>query len=682
MEANFCLNTYMENILNGFQIIAANGLQSGEGIIPPNISLLYNEYKDFLPVANYGNIYSSIQNANSYMGTCNITTSNGIISMSSANANLLINVGSNSFPHIFGVVPAEFSSYLGNGPLMDMSYARTTGWFGNSGTANIFLQVLGQAQTYATGAHAVLSSASTTQWSGNPFSTATGGFSNIAGNNKENFLMVANVFIDMGSLMQPSRPFNGFSNAGCFKRIYDSGNQTIGNLHLNFFGKTITDPVSGNSYIIDNTLFNDILSNPMGLNSEDTFQIAALNPLDSVLGTFADGALQQTDDLDAVVTYFGVGPNIASKIYNWTDSMNVEYISGTLVSNIICSSLNIPTLNAYALIKGLTSSVSGLTNLSSMISLGNMMEQISPLESSLQLQSLSSPISSSDFSNIRSSFGNGSGTYGNPTVDDILGSTAYNQALSNYIMAITPLEHLPEYLLISSDSGNISYVLQYGFPTTGINLSNGKNYTNLDLLAHDGSVLLNQNANLLANIAPSYSNVSQLSSYNRIAQTHNNSKSITASNSLLPINVTPLQTNILSNFTQLSGLSGLILGIVHQHYSSSSMLKIDSPPRAAVFQEFPLMSNPKISTFAFPAVLSSMAAKNFQNPTADEVTGLNNLSNCIDHTSLTGQALNGIIVHTNNSQLMRNYGILTQAHASNPSSSFYIPPLSSTMGGL
>jgi len=579
----------MQNSLSGFQILAGSGLQNGEGITPPNISANLSSYSNFAPVANFSNIYS--------------TASLLPFGLTSANANLLLSIGANTFPQVFGQVPNEFSSNLGNGPLFSIAPARTIAWFGGSPTANIYIQTLSQAQSYAAAAQAVISSAATTQWSGGPASSATGGFSAIGGNDPIQFQNVANVISELGTLMVPTDPFNGFSNADCFNRILEAGNDTIGNLHLTFFGKNIIDPTTGNTWIIGSDLFSYILDNPV------------------------------------------------------------------VVTQTISSSLNLGniSLDVYHFINGLVTNISGLTNIPSMTALGLIMSQISPLTNSSNLLALSSPISQSQFSNIQSTFGPGSGTYGNPTVDDILGSTNYNGALTDTISGLITLTTSTHYANISSDTSNISSALVTNiFPVT---LSDGSIYGNINSLAIGGSTLVNQNAANLANIAPSLTNVSVFSSYNNISETHNNS--ITLSNvasSFSPINTVAMLSGATSDFPKVSGLVGLVLSIIHKYYGASQIVKIDNPPQSAMFQRIPGSPNfsPSAVLGSFPSSLAAMAALSSQIPNADEISGLNNITNCIDMTSITGQALNATVKEAQNAQVLSSGGIISQAFATNP----------------
>jgi len=656
------------NGLTGFQILASTGLQNGEGIAPPNIAVNLTAYSSYAPVTNFSNIYS---------------TANTLpFGLTPTNANLLKSIGANSFPHVFGQIPNDFASNLGTGPLFEIAPARTVAWFGGSPTANVYLQVLGQAQSYAATTQAVLGTAAATQWSGSPALSASGGFSSIGGNDPVQFISVANAISELGTLMIPSDPFSGFSNAGCFKEILDSGNDTIGNLHLNFFGKTIVDPTTVNTVVIGSELFDYVIANPVGMSADDTFLITELNPLDAVIGQAANDALTQTGDLDAVVSFFGVGSNAAPAIYQWTDALNIPLMLGPTVTAIISNALALgsATLDAYHLIRGLVTNVPGLTNLPSMTALGTTMAQITPLTNSPELMALTSPISQDQFANLQTSFGPGSGTNGNPTVDDVLGSTNFNQALSSTSLGLQPLTTTTHYANISSDTGNIKAALTDNvFPVT---LSDGSTYADINSLAVGGSALINQNAQNLANIAPTLTDTSLFTSYNGIAETHNNSIVLSAANgNFAPINPTAIASNLVSNFPKVGGLTGLVLSIIHKYYGASQTVMIDNPPQNAMFMKIPGAPSGLSSLTSFPSSLASMASIASQIPNADEVTGLNNVMNCIDISTLTGQALNATVAEAQNAQVLQANSLVNQSLATNPVSLVTPPTGRSTIGG-
>ena len=200
-------------------------------------------------------------------------------------------------------------------------------------------------------------------------------------------------------------------------------------------------------------------------------------------------------------------------------------------------------------------------------------------------------------------------------------------------------------------------------------MSDGSIYGNINSLAIGGSTLVNQNAANLANIAPSLTNVSVFSSYNNISETHNNS--ITLSNvasSFSPINTVAMLSGATSDFPKVSGLVGLVLSIIHKYYGASQIVKIDNPPQSAMFQRIPGSPNfsPSAVLGSFPSSLASMASLSSQIPNADEISGLNNITNCIDMTSITGQALNATVKEAQNAQVLSSGGIISQAFATNP----------------
>jgi hypothetical protein len=569
----------MSNSQSGFQLLASVGMGSGQGLLPQNITANLASYNAISTVNNWRSIYF---NANA----AGVFASNTIA---------LRSIGTNVFPGIFGQTPFEYSSSLGTGPLFDKIIPRISNWFGNINSSSIFIQVLNQAQIYASQSADLINSAASTQWVNGAASTATGGFSSIA---DTSINIVGQSFENMGSTMQLSSPLNGFSNAGCFQQLIDSGNETIGNLHLNFFGKTIIDPSTGTQYIIGKDLFQLIINDPRGRTSDDTFQIAALNPLDVLIGEVANTALIDTGNLDAVVSYFEVS---GSQINQWTDCLNIPLMLGVTASNAIMNAQKISTLDAYSLIFALVSSLKGLSNLKTIADLGKIMTQIVSLPSS-SLSDLSSPISSSQYANLQIQLGPGSGANLNPTVADILGNTDLNGVLSNTIFNLISIKETLPWANISSDSGNVANALINGI-SGNVYLSNGTVYTDINSLSSNAVELINQQANLLSN----YISADAFDSYNKLAETHNNSIQLV---SKAGINVANLKSsNILAQ--------------------------------------------------TFPSELATMALGN------DEITGLDVVTPLFDST-ITGQALSAIIVESQNNQTLLDAGLETSSFDSNP----------------
>jgi len=591
----------MSNSLSGFQIMAAQGLLNGNGLAPPNISANLALYNSFAPVNNFITIYN---NANA----ANVTLPNTL---------LLQSIGANTFPHIFGQVPFDFSSALTPGLLFNKIPPRISYWFGNVASNSILIQVLNQAQVYSQQSSDLINSAASTQWPNGPSSTASGGFSSIAGNN---ITAVSLAFQQLGTLMDMSVPLNGFSNAGCFKQILDSGNDSIGNLHLNFFGKTFIDPITGNSYIINADLLNLIIDNPMGRNDDDSFQVVALNPLDLLLGTMANSALTATGDLDAVVTFFKINGSAASLINQWTDCLNIPFMLGTQAATEIRTSLNLNStdiFDAYDFIKLLISNIKGLSNLISLADLGTIMSHISLLPNS-NLSAMISPLSNTDYSNLQATMGKGSGANGNPTVADILGSTNLNDALVNTMIGFSPLLITSLWANISSDTGNIANALLHGI-SSPVFLSNGNSYTDINSLSSNAVILINQESLTLTN---EVSNPNLFSDYNGIAETHNNSILLSPIDGVDTWDLTP----------------------------------------------------DNISLSGFPQQLASMAIENV------EISGLDVIIPLFDST-VVGQALNAIVIEAINNRALSNAGLMGSSFDANPTTLATSPTGTNTIGG-
>lgn len=591
----------MTNTLSGFQVLATHGLLQGEGVTPPNISANLTSYYSLSPVNNFNIIY---HNANA----ANVTITN---------TSALQSLGANTFPHIFGQVPYDFSSALQVGPLFDKVVPRISYWFGNVISSSVFIQVLSSAQVYAQQSADLLNSAASTQWPNGPSSTASGGFSSIGGSDSK---AVSSAFQQLGLLMDMSAPLSGFSNAGCFKQILDSGNNSIGNLHLNFFGKNIIDPSSGISYVVNEDLLNMIINNPVGRNEDDSFQVVSLNPLDKILGELANSALVDTGDLDAVVTFLEINGDSASNINQWTDCLNISLMLGIQATQAIRESLNLKSsdiLDAYDLIKLVMTSVKGISNLNSISEIGKVMSSISMLPLS-NLTLLINPISSSNYANLQMSVGKGSGKNGNPTVADILGLTNLNDALNNTIIGLNSISNTPSWSNISSDTGNIANALVNGI-TSPVFLSNGNSYSNINDLCSNAVVLINSESLILTN---EISNPSLFSDYNGIAETHNNS-------------------------IQLMPITGI--------------------------DTYDLVPD-NISLSGFPSQLSSLAVQNI------ETSGLDVLIPLFDNT-ITGQALNAIVLESKNNQILSQNGLVSSSFDENPNGLLTSPTGTKTIGG-
>jgi hypothetical protein len=579
------------NNLSGFQVIAINGLQTNSGLAPPNISANLTIYNNLPPVSNYNEIYTA-------SFTAPITTPNALA---------LRALGSYSFPHLFGVVPSDFDTNLGLGSLFPKVVVRVNSLFGNVSSPSIFAQALYQAQSYANQSADTINSAASTTWNGSPSSSIMGGLDQIFGTDPNTIAIISAAFNQLGSLVQFSNPSAGFSNAGVIQQILKGGNNTIGNLHLNFFGKTIIDPVTGNVLTVNQSLITSILSAPYPLDNS-SFQMVYLNPLDQALGILLNEALTNTLDLDAVITFIGVSGTAAASINQFTDCLNPQLMLGS-AAQLILNNIRATTtiLDAQLLISTLINSVRGLNNVPSINQLSTLTKQIKPLGNLPLIASMSSPISQTDFRNLQISLGPGSGANGNPTVSDILGATNLQTALGNVLIGLNSVKNSTVWNNISTDTSNVATALIGGI-SSPVFLSDGTSYTDLNLLSAAAVILTNNNANLLVSDIQSFGLGNLFSDYNGLAETHNNSIVLLTK---AGINI----ANISNNISSLVSLGATVPGMTTQNV---------------------------------------------------ETSGLDVLMGVIDNTTLPGQALSATIIETQNSQVFQTNKIATDRNESNP----------------
>lgn len=574
----------MANTLTGFQIVAINGLQNNLGLSVPNSTSLLNEYDSLTPVSNFTTIFNAAPGA----------------AITPQNVVALQNIGAASFPQLFGAVPYQYSNNLQIGILMPKVVAQINKIFGNSNNPSIFVQALTLAQAYASQSSDIINSAISATWNGNPSQSITGGFSALAGNNAGNLSIVADAFSQLGSVTLFNDIQSGFTCAAIMQQILNV-DDTIGNLHINFFGKMIIDPQSGNTLVVNQSLLTNILNNPIAP-TNSTFAVVALNPLEQQLQILANQALVQTADLDSVITFVGMNGNAASSINQFSDCLNPQLMLGPVASSIVNFNLNTTQLDAWTLLNALVTNIKGISNITNFPALALTMAQVQPLGNLDLLAQMQSPITASQFSALQASLGPGSGANGNPTVADILGSTDINDTLQNVIFGINQLSSQPIYQNISTDTTNVAGVLLHGI-SGSVKLSNGNTYTDPNSFCADAAVLINNNANSLVIYASNNSLSNSFSLYSNLAQTVNNSQVLmTKAN----INISSLQTSI------------------------TSMVE-------------------------FGASLSSVALQN------DEVGGLDVIIPIIDNSTLTGQAFTAIIIEAQNNQILNQNGIVSNS---------------------
>ncbi len=494
------INTY-----SALQITAISEAGNLNFLKNPDTSTLKSEYYNLGAVPGSENIWLYIKT-----NPTNITANN---------LSLLKGLGANSFPIMFGVVPFNEigniadSSNIGFGMLFDKVDDHINNQFGSISDASIYLQGFTQAQIYASSAKNVFKSSLTSNFgSKNDINyLITGGISNITGNNPATIQTISSAFGNIGSLINFSNPTASFSASDIFCRILNSGYNWIGNLHVNFYNKTIVDPITGDNVQITSSLLNSIVSN--------TTQFSADNSLEKNILNLADIALSQTTDLDAVISYVGISGDLANRISKFSDCTNVPFVFGDAAVPL---SININgELTANSIISSLVNNIKGFENITNSNELASVLSTVQTINNS----SIISNVFANSFSNIKSLIGIGTGIYGQPTVADILGGTLPASALSGGINALNLLKLVPISNIIISDTSNLVVALQNN-SSNGIFLSNGQTFNTLDELVSAAVPLIDNNANILSASATSMEIINDIDAYNSLAANLNNSSQL------------------------------------------------------------------------------------------------------------------------------------------------------------
>lgn len=577
----------MANQLTGFQIIAIDGLLQNQGLAIPNFSEITATYNNFPSVANFNTIFTTAPNAA-------ITEDNVI---------LLQHIGANTLPQIFGAVPFKASDNLGIGILVPKVEDNINKIFtlGNVTSFDAFAQSLTLAQSYASQIADIINSATSATWNGNPSTSITGGISAITGNDTSNIAIIANAFANLGSAALFNAITSGFSCAAIMQQILQV-DKTIGNLHINFFGKTIINPQTGNAIVVDQNLLQTILSNPVVEPSVNSlFAVAALNSLDQQLQLLANQALVQTQDLDAVITFIGIQNEAAYQINEFSDCLNPEIILGVQASSIIKNQLNVQTLDAWQLLNALNNNIKGLATVGDFPTLAKVMQQTTALGNLNLILQMQEPVSNTSLANLQLIYGPGTGANGNPTVADVLGATNLNDVLQDTINAINQISSQFEFQNISTDTSNVANILVNGL-VGNVQLSNGNVYTDANLFYADAANLINYNANVLLTYSDNSNLGNIFAEYDTMAQTVDNS--LVVRNKALGNVALTDQSNISILATQLPNMA------------------LDS----------------------------------------NEVTGLNDVIDPLFDSSLTGQALQAIIIESQNNNIFSKNGIISNSN--------------------
>ena len=523
--------------VTNFQLVAIKSIMNGTALAVPNISANLASFNTVGVVASYSNVY--------IFG--NIAFTNGNITAGNW-ANLQV-LGSNSFPVFFGTTPWQYSQNLGSGPLLAKVSPRVSNLFPAGKDLSSPIQSISSAYSYAQQKSDLISSAATATFGSqsNPVYFSTGGLSAFGGSIPTPTTMqaVGVPISQLGLLINFQGIASSFSVIGILNQIINNGAMHIGNLHINFFNKVITDPILGRPVIITPDFINQISTGVVqSSTNQNTYPILANNRYEASLRVALDDALLDTSDLEAVLTYIGVlqpiptaaqiasgvesapSTTIYSPVINkFSDCLDIENMLGPAASAIIKTGNGFGNglpLTADVFVTGLLINVKSSQNILSSEALGNALISLDTLTSSPNIAALTSPLTANDFANICSVVGSGSGPNNTILVADVLGSTNLNESLSSAVTGLQQLNTIGNAIVlqhIQQDTSNLALALSSNIPVTGIGLSNGVLYYTQNNLVSNAVPLIEQNATILAqaNLATYFSD------YYTVAQTHNNS---------------------------------------------------------------------------------------------------------------------------------------------------------------
>jgi len=269
--------------ISNFQLIAINQTLAGASLTPPNITVNMAAYSNVAAVSSYSNAY--------IFG--NVAYTNGNITLSNwANLQAL---GSNSFPQFFGTTPFVYSSNLNTGPLFLKISTRISNLFPTSKDLSVPIQTINSAYLYARQKSELISAAATASFGSenSPLYFSTGGLVAFGGANATPASMqtVGSVIAQLGDLIDFQRINASFSLAGIVSQIIQSGQMQIGNLHINFFNKVITDPITGQPLFVTPALINQMLNQPTQLlSNQNTYPMVANHRYEAPLRALIDEA--------------------------------------------------------------------------------------------------------------------------------------------------------------------------------------------------------------------------------------------------------------------------------------------------------------------------------------------------------------------------------------------------------
>ena len=419
---------------------------------------------------------------------------------------------SEACPVLIGSIPQQFANHWGDGILINRSYARTQLLFPAGQSCQTFSNVLSQAQGYAQTTRSVMSSAarSTFGSSNNPAIGATGGLSALAGNSDQGLKQIGLALKRSGNLINLQRPSTSFSAIGILGYVLEKGKDYIGNLHAKVFNRSFVNPETQSSEIIDTAFIQKFYSGSENL-------VLAETVTDKALAQFMNRVLDSSDVM-AIKQFLQA--DVA--VNNFLELINISFIWSDAQALVLETTKKNSVIEAISEILKMHVRVGSS---STAIELGQSMIDMQSIPGK-ELNELTQPTSQPQMTALLGILGTGSGVNGSMRCEDCLGAVYYNDVLSKAISILTKF--------YSGDTPNATLqqiidamtAIQEASVTPDFNAitkAQWTGYTSWAKLLIDVKDVVDPLAKSLKDQIVLNGMSSLLTSYNRLAETHNTS---------------------------------------------------------------------------------------------------------------------------------------------------------------
>ena len=457
------------------------------------------------------------------------------------------------FPAAIGVVPQAFVTSLGNGMLIDKSYARTVDMFASAG-ARKFANQLGQAQAWAQQSKTIATSAAAATFgsANNAAAGATGGFSKLAGNSDRNLQTVGTALANSGLLVNMDQPWISWSTLGLLALLDQKKSSYVGNIHVKVLGQSFQDPATGQQV----TVTSSWVQSQVSASSAD--RPLASTVTDQALTQFVNRQLD-AGDVAAVKKFLSATTTATT----FADLMNYQLIWGSPGDANSAAGMVLAATSQTDLVTAISKTLASEMKVkpgATAAAVGASMQTMQSIPGAA-LNALTKPSTPAQFAAVTAYTGKGSGEHGAITCADALGETNYVVVLTQTIAALKQLsiQHLTD---IHTDLTAVWYA-SHGFSdpptdmvpadTTTVTLSDSSSgYVDWATLIVRVKNLTDSASQALKTQIQNIGKADLLQPYNVLAETHNTSTHIYAT---MPFSAAIGDRSTVVNFvSQLPGL--------------------------------------------------------------------------------------------------------------------------------